>query len=53
MFVLAMREQRLVIFIVIALVVVAWIKHRQDLKFNNVRPPAPRASPSLAPTPDD
>jgi hypothetical protein len=46
-FVLTPREQRLIIFVVLALVVGAWYKHHRDLNYSV--PPEP--APSMSPTP--
>jgi hypothetical protein len=53
MFVLTPREQRLVIFVVVALVVGAWIKHYREMKVNDRPEPSPETSAALvSPTPD-
>ena len=55
MFVLTPREQRLVIFVVLALVIGVSIKHHRDMALNDV--PSPRSAPSptplVSPTPND
>ncbi len=52
-FVLTAREQRLVIFIMVALVVGAWIKHYRDVKINEA-PKTESSSPLLvSPTPGE
>lgn len=55
MFVLTPREQRLVIFVVVALVVGAWIKHYREMKVNDgfeLRPESSLA-PIVSPTPNE
>jgi hypothetical protein len=46
-FVLTPREQRLVIFVVLALVLGAWYKHHRDLNYSVL----PELAPSMSPTP--
>jgi hypothetical protein len=54
-FVLTPREQRLVIFVVLALVVGVSVKHHRDMKVS--RPPQssvePSQTPLVSPTPND
>ncbi len=53
MFVLTPREQRIVIFMVIALVVGAWVKHYRDLRVNEEPERSPEVSAALvSPTPE-
>jgi hypothetical protein len=53
MFVLTPGEQRLIIFVVVALVVGASIKHYRDMKVNDRLEPSPETSAALvSPTPD-
>jgi hypothetical protein len=53
MFVLTPREQRLVIFVMVALVVGAWIKHYRDMNFNAAPRPAETATGALSPSPNE
>jgi hypothetical protein len=54
MFVLTPGEQRLVIFIVVALVLGASIKHYRDIQVYGGSEPSPEASPALvSPTPNE
>lgn len=53
MFVLTPREQRLVIFVVLALVIGASIKHYRDMRANDRPRPNPEASPLVSPTPNE
>jgi len=55
MFVLTPREQRLVIFVVIALVAGVWIKHERDKEANDRtgRGKAGLSLPSVSPTPNE
>jgi hypothetical protein len=46
MFVLTAREQRLVILVVVALVVGAWVKHYRDMRVNDGPDPSPKSSPT-------
>jgi len=48
-FVLTPAEQRLVIFVVLLLVMVAWYKHHRDLSYFA----APPATPALSPSPGE
>jgi hypothetical protein len=53
MFVLTPGEQRLVIFVVVALVVGASIKHYRAMRVNDGTGPSPESSAALvSPTPD-
>jgi hypothetical protein len=53
MFVLTPGEQRLVIFVVVALVVGAWIKHYRDMKVSDRPEPSLESSAALvSPTPN-
>ena len=53
LFVLTPREQRIVIFMVIALVVGAWIKHYREMQAYDVRSnPESSPAPFVSPTPD-
>jgi len=55
MFVLTPREQRLVIFVVVALVIGVWIKHYREMKANSGFAPRPESSlaPLASPTPNE
>jgi len=55
MFVLTPREQRVVIFAVVALVVGAWVKHYRDMKPYGISEPSPNSSPAslVSPTPNE
>jgi hypothetical protein len=55
MFVLTPREQRLVIFVVLALVIGVSIKHHRDMRVNDEpgRNPAPSLTPVVSPTPNE
>jgi hypothetical protein len=55
MFVLTPREQRLVIFVVLALVIGGSIKHHRDMSVNDGprRSSLPPATPVVSPTPNE
>jgi hypothetical protein len=55
MFVLTPREQRLVIFVVLALVIGVSIKHHRDMSVNDGprRSSLPPATPVVSPTPNE
>ena len=55
MFVLTPREQRLVIFVVLALVLGVSIKHHREMKVNNLPRNAEESSPTalVSPTPNE
>jgi len=50
-FVLTPAEQRLVIFVVVALVAGAWIGHHREMRLNEAPRSAPELSPLVSPTP--
>ena len=54
-FVLTSREQRLVIFVVLALVVGAWFKHYRDMRINDEPERSAELSltPLVSPTPNE
>jgi len=52
-FVLTPAEQRLVIFVVLLLVAIAWSKHPRDLSLNAPPRPVPTATPTMSPSPND
>jgi hypothetical protein len=55
MFVLTPREQRVVIFAVVALVVGAWVKHYRDMMANDGLGSSaePSPTPLVSPTPNE
>ncbi|HEX7518452.1 MAG TPA: hypothetical protein VF345_14330 [Chthoniobacterales bacterium] len=55
MFVLTPREQRLVIFVVLALVIGVSIKHHRDMRVNDGprRSSEPSFTPLVSPTPNE
>jgi hypothetical protein len=52
-FILTPAEQRLIIFVVLLLVAVAWYKHHRDSSYNAPLPSAPAATPLISPSPNE
>ena len=52
-FVLTPAEQRLVIFVMLLLVAVAWSRHHRDLSFSAAPRPAEAATPAISSSPNE
>jgi hypothetical protein len=52
-FVLTPAEQRLVIFIVLLLLVVAWFKHHRDLNYETAPQPVQMPTPIISASPGE
>jgi hypothetical protein len=50
-FSLTPAEQRVVIFVVLLLVAVAWFKHQRDLSYESASPATAAAPPVISPSP--
>jgi hypothetical protein len=55
MFVLTPGEQRLVIFVVLAFVIGAWVRHHREMNLNETTTPGVEwsTSPLISPTPNE